>query len=160
MTSEQANEAERSAGARGLTLIGLIIGGAILGAGMRFVVAPDSDVALLIGCAILPFALVSGLGLWLSAALGLGITRLVGSAFVSRWRTPWGQGRRFVPPGSALIVGTCLAFSVGGAVVVAAVSSEATLLRTVVVFVAGGGAYGVVAWRLARLGFLSLNEEA
>lgn len=66
---------------------------------MGLVVAPGSQVALGISGAMLPFALLSGLGLWLSTALGLGVARLIGSALVSRWRRPWGQGRRFVPPG-------------------------------------------------------------
>ncbi|HLA79828.1 MAG TPA: hypothetical protein VJU18_19810, partial [Vicinamibacteria bacterium] len=157
---EQSSEAERSPGARALTLFGMIIGGAVVGGVMRLVVAPDSAVAFAISCAMLPFALLSGLGLWLSAALGLGVARLIGSVFVPRWRKPWGQGRRFVPPGSALIVATCLGYSVGGATAVAAVSSRATLMPTLTLFATGGLVYGVAAWRLARLGFLSPTEEA
>ncbi len=158
--SQRAAEVERSAGARALTLFGLLIGGAAAGGVMRLVVAPHSPVALGISCAMLPFALVSGLGLWLSTALWLGLARLVGSVFVSRWRTPWGQGKRFVPPGSALILVTCVAYSIAGATTVAVVSSEATLVPTLGLFASGGAAYGVLAWRLARLGFLSLAEEA
>jgi len=157
---EQGAEAERSVGARALTLFGLLIGGAVAGGVMRLVVAPDSPVALGISCAMLPFALVSGLGLWLSTALWLGLARLIGSVFVSRWRAPWGRGKRFVPPGSALVLVTCVAYSIAGATAVAVVSSEARLVPTLALFGSGGLAYGVLAWRLARLGFLSLSEDA
>jgi hypothetical protein len=118
-------------------------------------VAPDSELALLLSCAALPFALITGLSWWLMAALGIGGARLIGSLFVARWRKPWGEGTRLVPPGSWLVLATCLVFNAGAAIVVAIVSSQATLLPALASYVSVGAIYGFVAWRLARLGFLS-----
>ena len=156
--SDRSGEADRSNLTRGLSVLMLALGGGVLGAVLGNSMAPDSEVAMAISCAMLPLALLSGLGLWLTAALWLGILRLLGSVFVARWREPWEKDKRFVPPGSVLVLATSTAYSIGAAIVVSAVSVKATLVSTLALFMVVGVLYGVVGWRLARSGFLRPME--
>jgi hypothetical protein len=143
-----AGELERGAASRLFALFLTPVAGGVMGALLGNAVAPDSVPSRAITTFMLPFALFAGLGLWLSAALVLG----VGQLLVGRKAEP--SAAPFSPAGSIVIVATAVGVSLGAACLVSALSDAARLLPTLAVYGAAGLGYGIVAWHLARRGYL------
>jgi hypothetical protein len=155
MAEGTSMEPERSVASRLAALFLTPVGGGVLGAEIGHAVAPDSVPAMALTTVMLPLALFTGLALWLGSALFLSVLRLLGGLVgVSAKGRPTQANAPFAPPGAIVLVLTAVASSSAAACAVSLLSSRATLLRTLVLYVAVGLAYGVVAWRLARMGFL------
>jgi hypothetical protein len=153
-------EIERGPWSRAAALLLTTFGGG--GAGMLLgnVFARDSEMARALTAFMLPVALVLGLGLWLSAALFLALVRLlIGLVRRERPDPPDRPHGMFVPPGSALLLVVSVGCSLVGAGLVSLLLERATPLRVVGPYGLTGVVYGLVAWRLARLGYLRPPEE-
>jgi hypothetical protein len=148
-------EAERSVANRLAALFLTPVIGGVAGALLGNAVAPDSVPSRAITTFMLPFSLFAGLGVWLSAALVLGIGRLlIGRRAERSVRNSRTTEVPFSPPGSIMVLVTAVGFSLCAACFVSALSSKARLLPTLIAYGAMGLGYGVVAWQLARRGYL------
>ncbi len=147
-------EIERSVGSRLATMLLVPIAGGAFGAFVGSRVAPDSPAGIGVSAVMLPLALFAGISLWFGAGMALGIVRLVTFAFLP-------PGRRLferpvsMPPGSAMFVPASLAIAGVAGVLVGVLSAEASVFSTTALYALVGLAYGLLAWRLARLGYLS-----
>jgi len=134
----------------------LFLGGALGGVALTAALAPGSALSMLIGLCTLPFAFLTGMGLWLVMALPSDIKGSFGrqgSGINPGAQSPARPGAialLFTALGSSAIAGLALAFLSGWPAIV-------------FLMILAGLVYGVTCWLLARAGWLAypgrLEEE-
>jgi hypothetical protein len=144
---------QRSGVAQLAVVLGLLLGGGAGGALLGSSVASDSSGSVFVSGAMLPVGLFLGVSLWSGSAVVFVVVRLF-----RRWLGRADESKAVreglaLPPGSAALVPSCVASSVGAACVVSALSTEASLLGAMGPYLLAGLAYGLAAWWLARAGW-------
>jgi hypothetical protein len=142
---------------------GVFFGGAPLGMAVARVVAPGSDVAQIVSFLVLPLALVTGIQLWLGAAIVLLVPRFIRAVRRREWRsevaTPAAEIHA-VPPGHAAFVVTGTAWGVVAGLVVGLVPSASSFPGAACAFAVLGLCYGLLTRALARRGLLPFPAES
>lgn len=138
--------------------LGLFLGGAAIGLVLASAMAPNSWLAEVVSFFALPIVFAAGLQAWYGLALFSLIPRLLGwrgagalAASSELRATPLPGSLVFVPIGSG-------AGGIAGLVVGLASSSHSVWLVARVYWLVGT-VYGLVAWQLARRGFLLPPES-
>lgn len=155
---------ERAAWAQFLTLAVMLFGGALAGSGVERAVAPESDVAHLVGFVLLPLSLGLGLVAWFYLALAI-----TGGRIASAWARNRRGFREAVAasadpeaptlPGTGVFVPIAIGICAVGGVIVAILPGGDSFLLTVAAHVTLGAAYGLAARALALRRYLTLPEE-
>jgi hypothetical protein len=138
---------------RFLTLLALLVGGAVAGPALARSVAPGSAVAEFVSFLVLPFSLLLGLMLWLGVAT---LALLLTSGLRRPKRVPDAPRMRrggfvFVP------VSVVLSGSVG--IFVGVLPSSTSFIGAFLGYQMLGTFFGILAWQLAQRGHLPTVEN-
>ncbi len=141
-----------------LTIIGLLIGGALLGILLADWIAPGSSLAMPVSALLFPVSIILGFFGW----LGLAILHLPMAIF--RWITgrkqpDHGRGDQFIPPGSLAFLPVTVFCSALVGLICGLVPGGWTVFAAVPLYVILGFAFGLLLWRLAKTGLLPFPEE-
>ncbi len=137
-----------------VTLLGLLVGGAGAGGVIGTLAAPDSLGGVVLSAAMLPVALFIGVTLWLGSAVVVLVARL------ARGVRP-GEARfrgEAVPPGAIVFVPSGVLIATITALSVSVMSERAHLTWIGLPYVVLGGLFGMLAWRLAQMGYLPCSD--
>ena len=142
-----------------VAFLGLFLGGGAIGLGLAGALASGSRLAEVVSFFALPFAFAAGLQAWLGLALFALIPRLLGrlggSSAALRRRA---LGSAPIPGSFVFVPISAAAGGVAGLVAGLASSTHAAWLVTLAYWLVGT-VHGLVAWRLARAGFLIPPES-
>lgn len=141
-----------------LTIIGLLIGGAVLGILLADWIAPGSSLAMPLSALLFPASIILGFFGWLGLAilhLPIAIFRLI----TGRKQPEHGRGDQFIPPGSFAFLPVSVLLSTLVGLACGLVPGGWSVLTTVPLYVALGTAFGLLLWRLAKIGLLPFPEE-
>lgn len=139
-----------------LSLALALFGGAGIGILLAGMLAPGSQLALLLGFLLLPTILVVGLHLWLGFAV-----LLVALDFLRRRARaePSGSARNLeIPPGAWAFIAVGSIAGLAGGVLTGLLFATGSVLRVTLAYWAAGSAYGAALWFLARAGYLPFPE--
>ncbi len=142
-------------------LLAFFVGGGLAGACLARALAPDSELAQLIGMFALPIGLFFGLILWLGTASVIALTRRVAQAGkrLEGPRAEYEWGTTVIPPGSRAFVVTSIVPSLAVGVLVGLLSATSGVTLCAVAYVGMGAAYGVLCWKAAANGYLPFPVE-
>ena len=141
--------------------VGLFPGSAAVGVWLAELLAPGSRLAELVSFLALPIAFAAGLKLWFGLTLLGLVPRLLGRLRASGSAAPaartWGRPEL---PGSWVFFPLSSVFGLLAGVAVGLASSSHAAWLVALVYWLVGSLHGLLAWRLARAGFLMPPDAA
>jgi hypothetical protein len=141
-----------------ITFFGLFLGGAATGLCLARLLAPGSWLAEGIGAFALPVAFAVSLQAWFGLALLSVIPKLIGFLIAGTDRRPRPLARAPIP-GAMVFVPVASAIGAVVGLAVGWLSTTHSVWVVAPVYWLTGTLYGLLAWRLARAGFLMPPES-
>lgn len=144
-----------------LVMLTLFFGGGVLGTQVAARLAPGSVLADFASFLALPAGFIVGFVAWAGAALPAAIRQLRRMRRKERSgrAKEGGASRVTIPPGSFAFVPVCTIANALCGLIAGAASEHYSLIRVLAIYLSIGLAYGVLCWRLARIGLLPFPRE-
>ncbi|MCI0456442.1 MAG: hypothetical protein L0Z62_05620 [Gemmataceae bacterium] len=140
------------------TFLGLFVGGAVVGVGLAGLLAPGSWWAEAVSGFALPVAFALGLQAWFGLALLSLVPRLLGLVRQGGARRP-ADGPPTSIPGAVAFVPIASGIGALVGVVIGWLSASHPVWLVAPIYWLVGTLYGLLAWALARAGFLMPPES-
>lgn len=141
------------------SLLGLFLGASAVGIGLAGAFAAGSRVATVVSMFALPAAFMLGMQIWFGLALFSVIPRLLGLRRPKSTRAPTGRGATPDLPGSFVFLPLSSAAGALSGIVAGVASSTHSAWLVMLAYWVVGTAHGLLAWRLARAGYLIPPES-